>query len=81
MNENIYLSEIIITTMERASIKNIEAFIDFGTEHKKDIGGKGLGRVSYLQIAEKIKVASKYKIENTSYFTSFNFTDRIKKQM
>lgn len=53
------LREIIIEDNgDGLTQKNIDAFLEIATDHKKNIGGKGIGRISFLKIASTIKVES-----------------------
>lgn len=51
-------SIIIKDNGEGLTEKNINAFLEVATENKKNIGGKGLGRISFLKLASNIKIES-----------------------
>lgn len=69
------LREIIIEDNgEGLTQKNIDAFLEIATDHKKNIGGKGIGRISFLKIASTINVES---ISNEKKYVEFDFTDKF----
>lgn len=51
--------------------QNIDAFLEVATEHKRNIGGKGLGRISFLNLASTVKVES---VSNEKKSVEFDFT-------
>ncbi|WP_239324579.1 ATP-binding protein [Snodgrassella gandavensis] len=66
------LSKIIITDNgEGLTTKNINAFFELATENKKNIGGKGIGRFSFLKIADRVSIDS---ISNEGEHVSFDFS-------
>lgn len=69
------LREIIIEDNgDGLTQKNIDAFLEIATDHKKNIGGKGIGRISFLKIASTIKVES---VSNEKTYVEFDFTDKF----
>lgn len=69
------LREIIIEDNgDGLTQKNIDAFLEIATDHKKSIGGKGIGRISFLKIASTIKVES---VSNEKKYVEFDFTDKF----
>lgn len=53
------LREIIIEDNgDGLTQENIDAFLEIATVHKRDIGGRGIGRISFLNLASDIKVKS-----------------------
>lgn len=63
------LIKIVITDNgEGLTSKNIDAFFEVATTHKASIGGKGLGRISFLNIANKVEIESVSKDEKLVKF-------------
>jgi len=51
----------IIDDGEGFTDKNLQYFDEICTSHKDEIGGKGVGRLSYLKFAESVKIESQLK--------------------
>lgn len=72
------LSKIIITDDgEGLTEENIDAFFEVATTNKAGIGGKGLGRISFLKIASSVKVES---FSKDGQYVSFNFAYDTEKE-
>ena len=53
------LCKIIVSDNgEGLNSKNLNAFFEVATENKKSLGGKGLGRFSFLKIAGSVSIES-----------------------
>jgi hypothetical protein len=53
---------------------NYKSFLTPDSVHKMDRGGKGIGRLGWLKVFEKIKISSKYKAVNDNvYQRAFDF--------
>ncbi|WP_239350121.1 ATP-binding protein [Snodgrassella communis] len=65
------LDKIIITDNgDGLTSKNLNAFFELATENKKNMGGKGIGRFSFLKIADSVSVES---VSNMGDHVSFDF--------
>ncbi|WP_172792740.1 ATP-binding protein [Liberibacter crescens] len=52
---------------------NYHAFCTLDTDHKKKIGGKGIGRISWLDCFESIDIQSVYLTDNSLRIKKFKF--------
>lgn len=57
--------------------ENIDAFLEIATVHKRNIGGRGIGRISFLNLASDIKVES---ISKEKKFVEFDFTNQFNEE-
>lgn len=65
------LERICITDNGEGFTKeNLQFFDEIFTSHKDAIGGKGVGRLSFLKLAENIKITSQFETE----FVEFEYT-------
>lgn len=63
----------IIDDGEGFTKENFESFKKINSTHKLKIGGKGVGRLSWLAIFEDVKVESIYKENGEYYLREFKF--------
>ena len=60
-------------------LENMEAFMETDTDHKADIGGKGVGRLSWLKAFKSVSVNSVYIDEDKNQTRrEFSFTEKTK---
>lgn len=52
---------------------NLESFVKMDSQKKAEIGGKGVGRLLWLKVAEEVKVYSQYLDEDGANEMSFTF--------
>ena len=57
---------------------NFNSFLEMDSEHQKDKGGKGIGRLDYLKACKNVKIESSYTENNSTYKRQFNFSDKEK---
>jgi hypothetical protein len=65
------LSISILDNGDGFTEENELSFLELYTKHKSNIGGKGIGRVSYLNLAKKVKLES---VSKEKKHIEFNFT-------
>ncbi|AEP09572.1 ATP-binding protein [Micavibrio aeruginosavorus] len=53
--------------------ENFESFLTYDSSHKIQKGGKGVGRLTWLKVFEKVHVDSFFKAGNEIHRRSFNF--------
>ncbi len=76
---NSVLTKIIITDNGDGFIKkNLDSFNEVCSTHKNDVGGKGVGRLSFLKLAQKINIVS-YNKDNESVKFDYNYDFNLEK--
>ena len=76
---NLVLTKIIITDNGDGFIKkNLDSFNEVCSTHKNDVGGKGVGRLSFLKLAQKINIVS-YNKDNESVKFDYNYDFNLEK--
>ena len=69
------LEEISITDNgEGFTAENQQYFDEICTSHKDSIGGKGVGRLSFLKFANEVEVKSQLESERVEFFYTPDFT-------
>lgn len=53
--------------------ENMDAFATLDTRHKKDIGGRGIGRLMWLKAFENVRIESVFEEGGHRNFRKFNF--------
>ena len=80
-SSNILIEEIIISDDgEGFTEENFKSFNTVNSTSKLHIGGKGVGRLAWLKIFEKVMIESTYKNDNKYFFRKieFDLSDGIK---
>ena len=54
--------------------KNFTSFLESDSEYKRELGGKGVGRFSWLKAFERVKVDSCFSENKTFYRRVFDFS-------
>lgn len=62
---------IVSDNGEGLNSKNLNAFFEVGTENKINLGGKGLGRFSFLKIARSVNIES---VSDAGKYIKFEFS-------
>ena len=62
---------IVSDNGEGLNSKNLNAFFEVGTENKINLGGKGLGRFSFLKIARSVSIES---VSDAGKYITFEFS-------
>lgn len=58
--------------------ENFNSFDELDSEYKLEIGGKGIGRISYLKVFEEAKIKSIYSEKGKMYCRTFSFKNTKK---
>ena len=58
--------------------ENFSSFEELDSEYKLEIGGKGIGRISYLKVFDNVRVESIYEENGKKYLRKFNFKNTNK---
>lgn len=58
--------------------RNLDSFMESDSDYKFDIGGKGVGRFTWLKAFENVHVKSIYQENNQYYLREFDFNQNIK---
>ncbi|QQS87648.1 ATP-binding protein [Fusobacterium canifelinum] len=75
------LAEVIITDDGYGfNDENFESFKKINSTHKLKLGGKGVGRLTWLKVFENIEIESTYKQDKKYFFRKifFNLYDEVK---
>lgn len=77
-----YLNAISISDNgEGFTDENLQSFYEVCTEHRKQIGGKGVGRLSYLKYGKDVVVTSQTNDKKVQFNYNFDFElDKVESQ-